>query len=102
MAVASALGLPIGLGLFVTSFFWPCYWRQRIYSSDLFAARVGQLDALINALDQVVHPFEKPKNVFIREYPLVAERIDRLMRLRSTSGMAQPLPGQQGRVGNHP
>jgi Zn-dependent protease with chaperone function len=103
MVLMILVGLPVGLGCFVTFLFWPWYWRQRVFASDLFAARVGQLDELIDALDHIVHPHEKQQNVLIREYPYVAERISRLMHLRNSSGMVQPMSGQQqSQRGNHP
>lgn len=100
LVMCGIVGLPIGLGPFVTFLFWPWYWRQREYAADLFAARVGQANDLIQALDQVVHPREKRKTIFLREYPYVAERIDRLMRLTSMSSVPQPSQKQQRRAGN--
>ncbi len=100
LVVCGIVGLPIGLGPFVTFLFWPWYWRQREYAADLFAARVGQANDLIQALDQVVHPGEKRQTIFLREYPYVAERIDRLMRLTSMSSVPQPSQKQQRRAGN--
>lgn len=95
LVVGGIVGLPIGLGPFVTFLFWPWYWRQREYAADLFAARVGQANELIQALDQVVHPREKRKTIFLREYPYVAERIDRLMRSSGISGALQPAQKQR-------
>ncbi len=100
LVVCGIVGLPIGLGPFVTFLFWPWYWRQREYAADLFAARVGQANELIQALDQVVHPREKRKTIFLREYPYVAERIDRLMRYTGMSSVPQPSQKQQRRAGN--
>ncbi|MBA2681808.1 MAG: hypothetical protein H0U76_25860 [Ktedonobacteraceae bacterium] len=85
LVLGAVAGLPLGVGLCLTSLFWPWYWRQRIYAADLFAARLGQAAELIQALERVVHPREKRKNLLLREYPYVAERIDRLMRY---SGMS--------------
>ena len=95
LVVGGIVGLPIGLGPFVTFLFWPWYWRQREYAADLFAARVGQATELIQALDQVVHPREKRKTIWLREYPYVAERIDRLMRSTGMSGALQPAQKQR-------
>lgn len=87
------VGLPIGLGPAVTFFFWKWYWRQRIYAADLFAARLGQAADLIRALDSLIQPRERQKNVLFREYPYAAERIDRLMRATGIS--LQSAQGQQ-------
>ncbi len=87
-------GIGIGIGPFVTFFFWPWYWRQRVYAHDLFAARLGQANQLIQALDRLVRPRERRKSIFIREYPYAAERIDRLMRYRGTE---EPLTSTQRR-----
>jgi hypothetical protein len=102
MVLGIVAGLPIGLGPCVTFFFWPWYWRQREYAADLFAARVGQAHDLIRVLERFIHPTEKQKNLFFREYPYVAERIDRLMRLSGMSGTSTPISQQQRQRGNRP
>jgi hypothetical protein len=98
LALGAIAGLPIGLGPFATFFFWPWYWRGRTYAADLFAARLGQPADLIQALDRVVHPREKRKTVFLREYPYVAERIGRLMRYSGMSGSAAQAQTQRQAV----
>jgi hypothetical protein len=77
-------GLPVGIGPALTFLLWKKYWRDRVYAGDLFAARLGQLYELIEALDQVVRPRERRKNLFLRESPYASERIGRLMRLIPT------------------
>ena len=79
--LGAVLGLPVGIGPVLTVLIWKQHWRVRVYAGDLFAARLGQRYELIQALDQVIRPREQRKNVLLREYPYVAERIDRLMRL---------------------
>jgi hypothetical protein len=79
--LGAVLGLPVGIGPVLIALFWKKHWRDRVYAGDLFAARLGQRFELIQALDQVIRPREQRKNVLLREYPYVAERIDRLMRL---------------------
>jgi Zn-dependent protease with chaperone function len=102
LVLGAIAGLPIGLGSCVTFFFWPWYWRQREYAADLFAARVGQAPDLIRALERFIHPTEKQKNLFFREYPYVAERIDRLMRLSGMTSTSSPISQQQRRRGSRP
>jgi hypothetical protein len=79
--LGAVIGLPIGVGPSITFLFWKKYWRDRVYAGDFFAARLGQAGELIEALDTVVRPRERRENLFLRESPYAAERIDRLMRL---------------------
>jgi hypothetical protein len=82
MAPLEALvGLPVGIGPLVTFLLWKKYWRDRVYAGDVFAARLGQVGELIEAIDTVVRPRERRGNLYLRESPYAAERIDRLMRL---------------------
>ena len=73
-------GLGVGVGPFITCLFWPWYWRSRVFAADRFAAQLDQKAALIDALDRLVRPREKRRNVFVRDVPYVVERVDRLMR----------------------
>jgi hypothetical protein len=81
LPLGAVFGLPIGIGPVVTYLCWKKHWRDRVYAGDRFAARLGQREELIQALDDVIRPREQPKNVLLRESPYAAERIDWLMRL---------------------
>lgn len=81
MPLGVVVGLPLGIGPSITLLLWKKYWRDRVYAGDVFAARLGQAGELMEALDTVVRPRERRENLFLRESPYAAERIDRLMRL---------------------
>jgi len=81
MPMGVIVGLPLGIGPFLTILWWKKYWRDRVYAGDRFAVRLGQGPDLIEALDQVVRPRERPENLLVRESPYAGERIGRIERM---------------------
>jgi FtsZ-interacting cell division protein YlmF len=81
MPLCAICGLPLGIGPFLTFLWWKKYWRDRVYAGDRFAVRLGQGPDLIEALDHVVRPRERPENLFVRESPYAGERIGRIERM---------------------
>jgi Zn-dependent protease with chaperone function len=76
-------GLGIGLGPLVTYLLWIWYWRNREYAADAFVAGLGQSESLIEALEHVILPRDRERNILLRAVPYTEERINRLRQLHA-------------------
>jgi Zn-dependent protease with chaperone function len=83
-----------GLGLRITGAFWGSYWREREYTADQYAARLGQAEELADFLEvhALIHDHPVPL-IWLTEHthPPAELRIDRL-RKTGPGPAAEPSP----------
>jgi hypothetical protein len=86
-AVLTLVGLPNTCGKILFYPVWMQYWRDRVYTADEYAARLGQRYQLMRALDDLKWTMDGGTATrggrWLREMPYIESRIDRLMRYQA-------------------
>lgn len=84
-----------GLGLRITAPFWGSYWREREYTADQYAARLGQAEELADFLDihALIHDHPVPF-IWLTEHthPPTELRIDKLRKASFQTALVAPGP----------
>lgn len=88
-SVLTLIGLPCACAPILFHPWWMKYWRDRVFATDEYAARIGQRYALKRALDELRWALDGGRATrggrWLHETPYIEERIDRLDRYQLPS-----------------